>query len=166
MPAPTGLAATWPDLARNADFATLLDRSLRRLTGRSLLPDGSTDADWLYAQAPFCLLAHDTSTDPIFIYGNKEVQACFEYDWEELTRLPSRLSAETPDRDERQRLLDTVKRQGFIADYRGVRVAKSGRRFLIEQAIVWEVFDEAGVRHGQAAMFETWRNLTALDPML
>ncbi|QEN86630.1 MEKHLA domain-containing protein [Labrys sp. KNU-23] len=157
-----GLAETWPDLPGNADFATLLDRSLRRLTGRGLLatPSGGlTDATWLYAEAPFCLLAHDTRTDPVFIYGNKAVQACFEYDWEELTQLPSRLSAEFPDRDERQRLLDTVKRQGFIADYSGVRIAKSGRRFFIENATVWEVIDDAGCRHGQAALFASWRDL-------
>lgn len=157
-----GLAATWPDLASNADFAALLDHSLRRLTGRGLFPPPPNDragAGWLYAEAPFCLLAHDTRADPIFIYGNKAVQACFEYGWEELTQLPSRLSAESPDRDERQRLLDTVKRQGFIADYRGVRIAKSGRRFFIENATVWEVVDEAGNRHGQAALFASWRDL-------
>ncbi|MBP0580908.1 MEKHLA domain-containing protein [Labrys sp. LIt4] len=157
------LAAGWPNLARNADFAALLDRSLHRLTGQGLLPDrfeNQAAADWLYAEAPFCLLAHDTRADPIFIYGNKAVQACFEYDWEELTQLPSRLSAEFPDRSERQRLLDTVKKQGFISDYRGIRVAKSGRRFLIEKAIVWEIFDDAGNRHGQAATFSSWRNVS------
>ncbi|MGN8113721.1 MEKHLA domain-containing protein [Labrys sp. 22185] len=162
MTFPLGLAATWPDLAGNADFAALLDRSLCRLMGHGLfqtLPGSRPDAAWLYAEAPFCLLAHDTQPDPIFIYGNKAVQACFEYGWEELTQLPSRLSAEFPDRDERQRLLDTVRSQGFIADYRGVRIAKSGRRFFIENATVWEVIDEAGIRHGQAAMFASWRDL-------
>lgn len=162
MTFPLGLAATWPALAGNPDFAALLDRSLRRLTGRGLFPTPPgerADATWLYVEAPFCLLAHDTHADPVFIYGNKAVQACFEYGWEELTQLPSRLSAEFPDRDERQRLLDTVKSQGFIADYRGVRIAKSGRRFFIENATVWEVIDDAGNRHGQAAMFASWRDL-------
>ncbi|MGJ4855675.1 MEKHLA domain-containing protein [Labrys sp. KB_33_2] len=156
------LAETWPDLAGNTDFAALLDHSLRRLTGRGLFPAppaDRADAAWLYAEAPFCLLAHDTRADPVFIYGNKVVQDCFEYSWEELTQLPSRLSAEFPNRDERQRLLDTVKKQGFIADYHGVRIAKSGRRFFIENATVWEVIDEAGNRHGQAALFASWRDL-------
>lgn len=162
MTPPLGLAATWPYLAGNAAFAALLDASLRRVTGHGVLPDAPSpqaQADWLYAAAPFCLLAHDTQEDPIFMYGNKAVQACFEYDWKTLTRLPSRLSAELPNRDERQRLLDTVKRQGFIADYSGIRIAKSGRRFLIEKATVWEVVDDAGTRHGQAALFATWRDL-------
>jgi hypothetical protein len=66
---------------------------------------------WLYQEAPFCALAHNTDRDPIFIYGNKGAQACFEYTWDELTSLRSRLSAEEPNREERQCLLDAVKRK-------------------------------------------------------
>src|ERR1700746_200330 len=55
---------------------------------------------WLYQEAPFCALAHNTDRDPIFIYGNKAAQACFEYTWDELTSLRSRLSAEEPNRQE------------------------------------------------------------------
>jgi hypothetical protein len=75
--------------------------------------------------------------------------------------MPSRLSAETPDRAARARLLDAVSRQGFIADYAGVRVAASGRRFRIERATVWNLVDAAGAAQGQAAAFADW---TALSP--
>ena len=57
----------------------------------------------------------------------------------------------------RQRLLDAVTRDGFIGDYRGIRIAKSGRRFRIESAVVWQLIDEAGTLHGQAAVFGDWR---------
>ncbi|CAM5766683.1 MEKHLA domain-containing protein [Labrys miyagiensis] len=141
-------------------FTALLDSSFTRLLGAPLIPAGHADrAGWLYERAPFCVLAHNTAHDPIFIYGNKAVQRCFEYDWEELTSLPSRLSAELPNREERQRLLDIVKRQGFISDYSGVRIAKSGRRFVIENAVVWELLDAEGRRQGQAAMFASWRDV-------
>ncbi|WP_284312013.1 MEKHLA domain-containing protein [Labrys miyagiensis] len=152
-----------PFLATDPAFADLLDSSFTRLVGRPLIPTHGTEAEpahWLYERAPFCVLAHNTADDPIFIYGNKAVQRCFEYDWEELTRLPSRLSAELPNREERQRLLDIVRRQGFIGDYTGIRIAKSGRRFVIENAIVWELFDDAGTRHGQAAMFASWHDIS------
>ena len=127
-----------------------------------LLPDDIGDDDtararWLYEDAPFCLLAHDTAADPRFVYANRAAQACFEYGWDEFTTLPSRLSAEAPDRAERQRLLDAVTRDGFIGDYRGIRIAKSGRRFWIESAVVWQLIDEAGTLHGQAAAFGDWR---------
>lgn len=150
------------DLTLDAEFAELLVGSHRRLVGRAIVDEAAGErptARWLYRDAPFCLLAHDAGTDPRFIYANEAAQARFGYGWEEFTRLPSRLSAETPHRGERQRLLDAVARDGFIDDYRGLRIAKSGRRFWIEGAVVWELLDERGARHGQAAMFHTWRDV-------
>jgi PAS domain S-box-containing protein len=113
---------------------------------------------WLYQQAPFCVLAHNTDPDPIFIYGNRAAQKCFEYTWEELTSLRSRLSAEEPNREERQRLLELVQCQGFATGYRGRRIAKSGRRFWIENVTVWQLLDRAGTLHGQAAVYRQWRD--------
>lgn len=140
------------------DFFALLTGSYQRLVGSKLVPDGA-DAAWLYNDAPFAVLAHDGSEDPKFIYANTCAQACFEYDWDEITKLPSRLSAEPGDRAERQALLGQVTRHGFMAGYRGIRVAKSGRHFVIEDGIVWELIDVEGQRLGQAATFSSWRNV-------
>jgi hypothetical protein len=147
-------------MSRSTDpeFFTLLTGSYQRLVARTLVPDGA-DAAWLYADAPFAVLAHDGSDDPKFIYANKYAQACFEYDWDEITTLPSRLSAEPADRAGRRALLDAVARRGFMSGYKGVRVAKSGRHFAIEDGIVWELIDASGTRHGQAATFSFWRNV-------
>jgi hypothetical protein len=138
-------------------FFALLVGSYARLVGAPLIPQGK-DAAWLYHEAPFAVLAHGIERDPKFIYANAAAQACFEYSWEEFLDLPSRLSAEPTDRAERQALLDKVARDGFLSGYRGVRIAKSGRRFVIEDGIIWELIDGAGTRHGQAATFRTWRN--------
>ena len=46
-----------------------------------------------------------------------------------------------------------------MSGYKGVRVAKSGRHFAIEDGIVWELIDASGTRHGQAATFSSWRNV-------
>jgi len=147
-------------LQRSTDpeFFALLTGSYRRLVGTKLIPEGA-DAHWLYTEAPFAVLAHDASDDPKFIYANKCAQACFEYDWDEIMKLPSRLSAEPTERAERQTLLDSVAKRGFMSGYKGVRVAKSGRRFVIEGGIVWELIDAQGKRHGQAATFSSWRNV-------
>lgn len=110
-------------------------------------------------EAPFALVSHGLESDPVFNYGNLTALRLFEMTWEEFTRLPSRMSAEPVHRDERQRLMDEVTRNGFIADYRGVRISKLGRRFYIEQATVWNLVDEAGVLKGQAAAFADWRFL-------
>jgi len=106
------------DLSTDPGFFALLTDSYARLVRALLVPPG-TDADWLYREAPFVVVAHGTDQDPKFIYANKAAQKCFEYSWEEFMSLPSRLSAEAPDRAERQSLLDEVARNGFLSGYRG-----------------------------------------------
>jgi PAS domain-containing protein len=143
-------------------FADLLTGSYQRVVGRLLLAESPTARDAsrrLYEQAPFALLAHDTSPDPVFIYANRTAQRCFEYSWAEIIGLPSRLSAEEPSRDERQAFLNEVLRRGFVDGYQGVRIARSGRRFRIEAATVWNLIDVDGVLRGQAALVPRWTDI-------
>jgi len=147
-----------PAAALDPAFFHLLTTSFARTVGRPLVASNQ-DATWLYAEAPFAVLAHSAASDPIFIYANKTAQRCFEYSLDEFVTIPSRLSAEAPNREERQRLLDTVARDGFIDNYRGLRIAKSGRRFWIEGGIVWELTDHNGERRGQAALFTSWTDV-------
>lgn len=145
-------------LFADPEFHQLLSDSYARLLGHPLGPDHPSAA-LLYHEAPFAVLAHNTEPDPRFIYANKAAQACFEYTWEEFIQLPSRLSAEAPDRAERQRLLDAVARQGYISNYQGIRIAKSGRRFEIGGGTVWQLIDRNGAYKGQAACFSSWRDV-------
>ncbi len=135
-----------------------LVRSYRCWTGAELVDptlDPIAAARWLY-YAPFALLSHDAQEDPVFNYANLTAQRLFERDWENFTGLPSRLSAEPPVQAERRRLLEEVTAKGYIADYCGIRIAKSGRRFRIEGALVWNVYDETGAFCGQAARIDRW----------
>ena len=128
-------------LPHDPDFFDFLVSSYRRTVGREpafLEHCAHRSADWLYAQASHCVLAHNTDPDPRFIYANRAAQTAFEYDWDEITSLPSRLSA---------------------TDYSGVRMAKSGRRFLIEEGVVWQLIDRDGAVRGQAATFARWRDV-------
>jgi PAS domain S-box-containing protein len=146
------------DLRSDSVFCRLLRDSYQRFTGLSLIPDKIEDsqaADWLYRVAPFGILAHNTASDPVFIYGNKAAQSLFGYSWDELTALPSRLSAEAPQREERQRFLEQVQRNGFVSGYSGIRITKDGRRFRIENATVWQLVDDSETHRGQAAMLPT-----------
>jgi hypothetical protein len=143
------------DLRSDLNFFNLLTGSYARLLGAELVPKHERAEDaaaWLYHDAPFGLLAHNTATDPVFVYGNRRAQMLFDYDWDALTALPSRLSAEAPERSERQAFLDQVTRNGYVSGYRGVRIARNGQRFWIEGATVWQLIDERGTLHGQAAM--------------
>ena len=140
------------------DFFRLLTGSYERLVG-SALPSSRLGSVWLYEHAPFAVLAHDTHADPRFIYANRTAQRCFEYGWDEIISLPSRLSAEAPNRAERQRLLDAVSLNRYVNGYRGVRIARSSRRFRIEDGVIWQLIDTEGVHHGQAALFAAWRDV-------
>jgi hypothetical protein len=104
-------------------------------------------------EAPRAIVAHGTEADPVFFYGNRLALQLFEMDFGEFVRLLSRFSAEPLAREERARLLERVAQQGYVDGYSGMRIAKSGRRFMISDGTVWNLADEAGVLHGQAAVF-------------
>jgi hypothetical protein len=109
--------------------------------------------------APFVLVSHGTETDPVLNYGNQTALSLWEMSWAELTRTPSRLTAEAPNREERARLLAAVTAHGFIDDYSGIRISKTGRRFRIAQATVWNLLDGHNHYAGQAAIFSRWEFL-------
>ena len=139
----------------------LIARSLDHWTGRALLP-GLFNPLGLAKNvftAPFVLVAHGTETDPVLNYGNAAALALWEMSWAELTRTPSRLTAEAPNREERARLLAAVAARGFIDDYSGIRISKTGRRFRIASATVWNLLSENGQPSGQAALFSHWEFL-------
>lgn len=136
-------------------------QSFKHWTGRDLLaPADSTSrrAERLF-HAPFVVVSHGVEDDPLLNYGNGAALALWEMPWETLTRTPSRLTAEPVSREERARLLAEVAQRGFIDNYKGIRISRTGRRFFIERALVWNLLDEAGKYCGQAATFWRWRYL-------
>ncbi|MFF5076592.1 MEKHLA domain-containing protein [Actinoplanes sp. NPDC000266] len=141
-----------------ARLARLLAGSYLKLTGRPLAPEdlaGEDLARWLY-EAPFGLLVHDTSPDPLFVYANRKAQEIFGYTRDEFTGLPSRLSAGVQDRESRRLFMDAVRRDGVVDGYRGPRVRKDGRQFWLEDATVWNVLDTDSSVVGQAALIRRW----------
>lgn len=140
---------------------TLMLSSFRRLIGREFLENVRDDRDAAKQifMAPFVVLSHNNSTDPVFNYANQTALKLFEMDWFEFTALPSRKSAEPHNREERAHLLHKVSEKGFIEDYSGIRISKSGRRFQIMNAVVWNLFDNENKPYGQAAYFSQWRYL-------
>ncbi len=136
--------------------ANLLMHSYQRFTGRALLAEA--DAKSLY-HAPFPVLSHNTADDPILTYGNLAAQRLWEMDWEALTQLPSRLTAEPMHRDQRSDMFEQMRTKGWIANYEGIRISATGKRFRIKNAIIWTVTDRAGQRIGEAATFKDYTPL-------
>ncbi len=147
----------------------VLDRSHKKYFGCSIWSnflgyeymDGLNEFDLARAiyHAPFVLLSHGTQSDPIFNYANLSGQKLFEMEWDVFVHLPSRLSATPLGQEDRSLLMQKVSDQGFIKDYQGLRVSKSGALFEIKQAIVWNVISAKGSPYGQAAIFQEWDHL-------
>ena len=135
--------------------------SFRHWTGRDLVEPSLSVEDQAREifYAPFVVLSHDTAVDPVLNYANAAGLRIFELSWDELTAMPSRLTAQAPEQAERTRLLAEVSKQGYIDDYSGIRIGKRGRRFVIERATVWNLLDVDGAPYGQAATFAEWRFL-------
>jgi MEKHLA domain len=144
----------WTQILLNS-YRQLLSSEL--LVGAALLP-AEQQAQLIYL-APFVVVSHGTQADPVLNYGNQIALELWEMDWIQLTQTPSRLTAEPVNRSERQVMMAQAQQQGFIDNYRGVRISSSGRRFEIDRAIVWNLTDPQGQLCGQAATFANWQYL-------
>ncbi len=140
----------------------ILADSFARLLGRPLLPALPVDdrqlAQVLYDAAP-AIVAHGTEPDPVFWFANRTAQRLWEVEWAAFVRMPSRQSVEAGEHDDRERLLARARAHGFVDDYQGVRISASGRRFRIQDVILWNLTDDRGLAVGQAATFERWTEL-------
>jgi PAS domain-containing protein len=133
-------------------YEALLVSSYKIVTGRELCDNIASNIYEI--ESP--IVSHGTQSDPIFCYANLAAQKLFEYSWDEFVSIPSRLSAEPDEREERQYLLERAMRDGYVDDYSGVRISKSGQRFRIFDTTLWQVIDELGNLYGQAAIIRGW----------
>lgn len=156
--------ATSPEPWSRPDWVArcrLILESYAAILGRPLVdPEGSdiARAERLY-RAPFVVVAHGVGDDPLLCYGNEAALQLWGMEADVLLRTPSRMTAEPVHREERARLLERTRREGFVDDYSGIRISRMGRRFRIERAVVWNLVDAAGEVHGQAATFDRWTPL-------
>lgn len=146
----------------HAEHVRMLLDSYRRLLGQPLLDlaDDAEDYGKQVYNASVALLSHNTDANPLFNYANRTAQELFERPWDELIGLSSRYSVEPANIETREQLLAEVSANGYIKNYAGVRIAKSGKRFRINHATVWNVHDKDGVYRGQAATFSDWEILS------
>ncbi|HSZ72437.1 MAG TPA: MEKHLA domain-containing protein [Cytophagaceae bacterium] len=107
-------------------------------------------------KSEYILVSHGTEEDPIFNYANGSAQQLWRMDWETFTRLPSRLSAREDKVEKRKVALQQALSEGYLSGYEGIRIDATGKEFYIRDVTLWNVIDEAGLIHGQAALFKHW----------
>lgn len=154
------ISATEPSSvnAYHQAHVALLSRSLRHWTGQTLIGAQTIDVTTARKifEAPFALVSDGVERVPVFNYGNRTALRLFEMEWVDFISIPSHRSAETSSQTERNRLMERVRRDGYVDDYSGVRISASGRRFYINRATVWNMIDDDGVYRGRAALFDVW----------
>jgi len=152
--------APWNSPGWIARSRLVLD-SYRYWLGEDLLLQSGNDLEnaRMLFELPRVVVAHGMETDPILCFCNRTALDLWEMELEEFLMTPSRLTAEPVHRTERDRLLQRTASQGYVKDYRGVRISRTGRRFWIEQATVWNLRTEQDEVVGQAATFAEWRML-------
>jgi hypothetical protein len=152
--------APWNE-PRILEWSQLLLDSYRHWIGNDLIErtaDAKQRARTLF-EASVVVVSHGVEPDPILNYGNQTALDLWELSWEQFIKTPSRLTAEPDDRAERERMLTQARAKGYYDGYRGVRISSTGKRFLVERALIWTVIDPAGRPIGQAATFSQWSYL-------
>ena len=147
----------WKDPAI-VEWTQRLLESYRHWLGKDLIErrgEPESDARALF-ESPMVVVSHGTEADPVLNYGNQTALQLWQVSWQQLITTPSRLTAEPIDRAERERMLEEASLRGFIDTYRGIRISGTGRRFLVENAFVWNVLNTDLERIGQAATFSRW----------
>jgi hypothetical protein len=145
-----------PEIIR---WSQILTANFRQLLGKDLIdPVQSPEqlAQNLF-HAPLVVVSHGTQADPIFNYGNKTALELWSTSWIDLIKTPSRLTAEPVNRDTRAAMLEQANKLGYIDNYQGIRISSTGQRFVINQAIIWNLSEESGLKCGQAATFADWK---------
>jgi hypothetical protein len=133
--------------------------SFQHWAGHSLLEASGSLIEIAQAlfEAPFPVLSHGTEPDPVYNYGNRKALELLELDWEQLQKMPSRYSAEPMEQSKRLRLLNEVRTKGYITNGQGVRISRTGKRYMVSDFTVWNLFDEENHDCGQAATFSQWK---------
>ncbi|MGE0386129.1 MAG: MEKHLA domain-containing protein [Gammaproteobacteria bacterium] len=158
MPQPPHWPEEISDPAAVIAWSALIIDSYRRLLGRDLVETGG-DAQslaWRLYCAPLAVVSHGREPDPILNYGNHAALALWETGWSDLTRMPSRLTAEPAGLGERRAAFARVAEHGFVENYAGMRISTRGRRFRIQDTVIWTLVDAGGAVHGHAAAIARW----------
>ena len=107
------------------------------------------------------VLAHDGADPggdpgPRLIYANAAALQLWQRPWAAMVGMPSRLTAASTERRDRARMLTQALQQHAISGYSGIRISSGGRRFQIDNARLWTLWDDQGRPCGQAAAFNRW----------
>ncbi len=152
--------APWLSLETQALIQNLLISHQRAFSQPLLQGNLGTDSKRTAAQelfiSPIVVLAHDNNSDPLLTYANSRALRLWGHNWASMVGMPSRLTAEESERGERASALKQAHQVDGFRDYSGIRINRNGRRFMINKARIWSIWDANNEKRGQAAAFSSW----------
>lgn len=114
-----------------------------------------TTPQQVHESSRFAVLSHGNQTDPIYNYVNAAGFRVFRWPAEDYYRLPSRKSApEGSARQQRARVIDDTVASDITYIQEAVRVRYPNATVTLRDAILWNVYDDAGYRVGQTVLFD------------
>ena len=103
-----------------------------------------------FNECSFPIASHDLHG--FFNYLNKAALSLFKVTLDQVIGKPTTMTAPESEQKERNELLNQVNSQGFIDNYKGIRVTSDGELFQIEDATIWNVVDKNCHKIGQAVI--------------
>ena len=114
-----------------------------------------TTPQQVHESSRFAVLSHGNQTDPIYNYVNAAGFRVFRWPAEVYYRLPSRKSApEGSARQQRAKVIDDTVASDITYIDEAVRVRYPNATVTLRDAILWNVYDDAGYRVGQTVLFD------------
>ena len=135
----------------------LSSHSLYDLSGKSMYDrmDQIDCATQVHATTRYAVLSHGTQEDPIFCYFNSGALQLFQWPESEIYQIPSRYSApEGKLRDDRSSVISKTSQQQFNVIPSAIRQTRNGSLFEMVDVLLWNVYNEDGVRVGQTALVD------------
>ncbi|AUC62221.1 hypothetical protein AA637_14185 [Cyanobacterium sp. HL-69] len=142
----------WSQIILNS-YKTLVKKDLIERKGDEL-----AQAKNLF-YAPMVVFSHNTLPDPTYNYGSEKGLILWDMSWEQLIKTPSRTTTEPLLREEREILLQETNTKGYVSNYEGVRISRTGIKYHIKDITMWNLVDNSNNYCGQAATFSRWEKL-------
>jgi hypothetical protein len=136
--------------------ALLMLRCLKELSGIDVLAEEKLTGADLGKKiffGDFFLLSHQGGEGARLNYANAFVLDAWELGWEQMSGMPSSHTAREDRREAREELMRQVREKGYITNYSGIRMSRTGKEFWIREGVVWNLRDTSGGPYGQAAYF-------------
>jgi hypothetical protein len=142
-------------------WSQIILNSYQQLLGKELINRNGNpreEAKQLF-YAPMIVLSHNSDPDPLYNYANLQGLKLWEMTWEELITTPSKSTTEPILREKRDKFLAETTTKGYITNYQGIRVSRTGKKYKIKDVIVWNLTNEEDQYCGQGATFSRWECL-------